>query len=197
MSGPKRTITIINSIPQPWQRMIVTLIEERDKAKAELHSLEALTALPEVQALIAEAYEAAAQIAESADTLVFKDNWGSKERAAAISAMSSIADAIRKHKGRRKDFYHFLSQEGLDALEAEFQAGPQPMLRMGNHWGDGLSVICAGDEAQMMKVAAVRFSQKFHSGPCHMGHYGEGHGGSPLPTIAERLALCKRGEGQP
>ena len=93
----------------------------------------------------------------------------------------------------RQDYYHFLTQDELDALEAELQAGPQPMQRMGDHWGDGLSVICAGDEAQMMKAAEVRFSQKFHAGPCPMGYYGEGHGGDPLPSIAERLALRREG----
>lgn len=59
MSGPGRTITIIDSIPQPWQRMIVALMEERDQAKADLQNREVLAALPEVQALIAEAEEAA------------------------------------------------------------------------------------------------------------------------------------------
>ena len=48
MSGPGRIITIINSIPQPWQRMIVALMEERDKAKADLRNPAVLAAL-EVQ----------------------------------------------------------------------------------------------------------------------------------------------------
>jgi hypothetical protein len=61
MSGPDRIITIINSIPQPWQRIIVTLMEERDKAKSDLANREALAALPEVQAIVAAALERAAK----------------------------------------------------------------------------------------------------------------------------------------
>ena len=55
MSGPGRIITIINSIPQPWRLLIVELVDERDKAKADLQNPAVLAALPEVQALIAEA----------------------------------------------------------------------------------------------------------------------------------------------
>lgn len=35
----------------------------------------------------------------------------------------------------RQDYYHFLTQDELDALEAELQAGPQPMQRMGGPLG--------------------------------------------------------------
>ena len=52
MSGPGRIITIINSIPQPWRLLIVELVDERDKAKADLQNPAVLAALPEVQALI-------------------------------------------------------------------------------------------------------------------------------------------------
>ncbi len=63
MSGPDRIITIIDSIPQPWRRIIVVLMDERDKAKAVLENRESLAALPEVQSLIAGAFEAAAKLA--------------------------------------------------------------------------------------------------------------------------------------
>ena len=50
-------------------------------------------------ALVAEAVakerEACAKVAESAETPVFKDGWTPREDAAAISAMMSIAAAIR------------------------------------------------------------------------------------------------------
>ncbi len=58
MSGPDRIITIIDSIPQPWRRIIVVLMDERDKAKAVLENRESLAALPEVQALIEAAVKA-------------------------------------------------------------------------------------------------------------------------------------------
>lgn len=87
----------------------------------------------------------------------------------------------------RPDFFDLLTPEQKKALADEYRAGPQPLQRMGPHWGDGLSVICAGGEAQMMRVAEARFRQKFHAGPCPMGHYGPDQGGPPLTALADRL----------
>ena len=64
MSGPDRIITIINSIPQPWWLLIVELVDERDKAKADLQNPAVLAALPEVQALIAGVLGQAASMME-------------------------------------------------------------------------------------------------------------------------------------
>ena len=49
------------------------------------------------------AIEAAANVAQSADTPVFKDGWTSGQDAAAISAMQSIAAAIRQLKKGQTD----------------------------------------------------------------------------------------------
>lgn len=91
----------------------------------------------------------------------------------------------------RKDFFDFLTDAQKIDLRAELVTGPQPMVKMGSFWGDGLSVICAGDEAQMLKASAVRFRQKFHSGACRYGYYGAEYGGDKLPPLAARLS----GEG--
>ena len=66
MNRSKQIITIINSIPQPWRLLIVDLMAERDKAKADLQNPAVLAALPEVQAIIAGALEAAAQSIDTA-----------------------------------------------------------------------------------------------------------------------------------
>lgn len=45
-------------------------------------------------------------------------------------------------------------------------APPQPMVKMGAHWGDGTSVQCAGDEAHMMREVS-RQRQNKHSDIAH------------------------------
>ena len=67
MSGQGKIIMIINSIPQPWRHMIVELMEERDKAKADLQNREVLAALPEVHALIAQLRDRAEKAEVEAD----------------------------------------------------------------------------------------------------------------------------------
>lgn len=58
-----------------------------------------LTARAEATAVEAER-ERCAKIAESSETPVFKRDWGTSQDAAAISAMMSIAAAIREQGGK-------------------------------------------------------------------------------------------------
>jgi hypothetical protein len=87
----------------------------------------------------------------------------------------------------RKDWYSFLSPKQKANLAEEYRRGPVPMQRMGNCWGDGQSVICAGDERQMMQSQAKRFADHFHDTPCPMGHWDPKTGGPPLPSVYDRL----------
>ena len=109
MSGPDRIITIINSIPQPWQRMIVALMDERDKAKADLQNPTVLAALPEVQALIAQLRDRAEKAEVEAD--FFKSEIKLRNKildlgcvqtliAGAYEAAATLADA--KHEASMK-----------------------------------------------------------------------------------------------
>ena len=88
----------------------------------------------------------------------------------------------------RKDWFSFTIEAQRADLAAEYLAGPKPLQKMGAFWGDGVSVICAGDEHQAQACAARVFHNKFHAKPCPKGLYGDDHGGHPLPSVYDRLA---------
>jgi hypothetical protein len=87
----------------------------------------------------------------------------------------------------RADWFTFADRA---AVAAEYAAGPQDLAEVApGIWGiPGLAVVCIGDRAQMRKVQAKRFFDRFHAGPCPMGFYDDDHGGPALPPVSERLA---------
>ena len=84
----------------------------------------------------------------------------------------------------RKDWLNF---SDINAVRAEYAAGPQDLDEIApEQWGfRGYGVVCIGNQAQMRKVQAKRFDDKFHRTPCQLGNWTVG--GPPLPSIAERI----------
>lgn len=84
----------------------------------------------------------------------------------------------------RTDWFNYADPA---AVAAEYAAGPQDLVEIRpGQWGiPGIAHVCCGDRAQMRKVQAKRFADRFErDGFCPLGNWTDA---PKLPSVAARL----------